>query len=188
MRQVLIWGAGVAGVLTAAAAGVLLVASRRPPEFRVERSILTEASAEDVYHVLSDLSRFPEWSPWHRLDPHMTTELTGDQGHLGASYSWSGNSKVGAGSMTIIETVPSSHVSLKLEFLRPFVATNHCTWRISEEQGQRRVSWSMEGRMDGLFKRACAMLAGMDQSLLDDFDRGLQALKALLEAKPSRCC
>lgn len=179
MQRIAMLGAGAVAV---AVAGILLKASTEPEEYHVERSILTDASAQDVYQVFSDFSRFHEWSPWQRLDPDMATELTGDQGHVGASYSWSGNAKVGAGSMTIIEAVAPAYVQIRLEFLRPFVASGVAVWRVSEEDGRRRVSWSMDGSNDTLLKRAFALIANMDKMLGKDLDAGLAALKTVVES------
>jgi uncharacterized protein YndB with AHSA1/START domain len=174
-----------AGFLVVGFAGFLFTASSRPKEFHLERSILTDASAADVYAAFSDFSRFKEWSPWQKLDPNMATELSGEQGHVGASYSWEGNTKVGAGRMTITELVPNSHVNIQLEFLRPFAATNSCQWRVTEENGRRRITWSMDGSNDTLFKRAFAMLANMDKLVGKDFEAGLASLKLIAEAAPA---
>ncbi len=113
----------------------------------------------------------------------MTTDLTGEQGHVGASYSWDGNAKVGAGRMTVIEAVPESHLTIKLEFFRPFATTNSCQWRVTEEGGKRRITWSMEGSNDTLFQRAFAMVFDMDKMVGKDFEKGLATLKALVEGR-----
>jgi hypothetical protein len=181
MQQYLIAGAAALGV---GVAGFLFTAATRPKEFRLERSILTDASTQEVYAVISDFNRFGEWSPWQELDPNMTTDLSGEVGHVGSCYSWEGNTKVGAGRMTITEAVPSSHLSIRLEFLRPFAATNTTEWRVSEEGGRRRITWLMEGSNDTVFKRAFALLANMDKLVGKDFERGLARLKSLVESSP----
>lgn len=180
MQQPLVIGAGILGLGLAA---FLATAANRPRHFRLERSTLTDASADEVYAVLSDFGRFKEWSPWQELDPDMTTDLSGEQGHVGASYSWEGNQKVGAGRMTITEAAPGSHVTIKLEFLRPFATTSSCQWRVTEEGGKRRVTWSMEGSNDTLFQRAFAMVFNMDKMVGKDFEKGLATLKALVEGQ-----
>ena len=182
MQQALMIGAGVLGL---GLAGFLATAAGRPKHFRLERSILTDASAPDVYAVFSDFARFKEWSPWQALDPNMTTNFTGEQGHVGSSYSWEGNSKVGAGRMTVTEAVADSHVNINLEFLRPFAATNSCVWKVTEEGGKRRISWVMEGSNETVFKRAFAMLVSMDKLVGKDFERGLAALKSVAEGAPA---
>lgn len=171
-------GAGAAAIgLTA----FLLKASSQPKEFRLERSITTQAGADEVYSILSDFARFPDWSPWQKLDPKMTTELTGEQGTVGAAYSWEGNKKVGAGRMTVTEIDPGRSLTIKLEFLRPFATTNTTVWRVDEEAGQRRISWIMQGCNDSLFQRAFAMVANMDKLVGKDFEAGLEALKGIAE-------
>lgn len=55
--------------LAAVLAGVLIVASRRPDDFRVERSIAIAASPEAIASHLDDFHRWTRWSPWEGLDP-----------------------------------------------------------------------------------------------------------------------
>lgn len=179
MVQMVMIGAGAAALGLAA---FLVKASSQPKEFRLERSITTSADADEVYSILSDLARFPEWSPWQKLDPHMTTELLGEQGSVGAGYRWEGNKKVGAGRMTVTELKPGRSVTIKLEFLRPFATTNTTVWQVDEEAEQRRITWIMQGSNDSLFQRAFAMVANMDKMVGKDFEAGLEALKAIVEA------
>ena len=70
----------------------------------------------------NDFHAWPAWSPWARLDPGMHTEYDGPCAGVGAGYTWSGNSKVGRGSMRIIGATPDSRVTIQLEFLKPFNA------------------------------------------------------------------
>ncbi len=51
--------------------------------------------------------------------------------------SWDGNKKVGTGRMTIIESKPSERVRIKLEFLRPFQATNMAEFQFKPESIRR---------------------------------------------------
>ena len=46
----------------------------------------------------------------------------------GASYSWAGNKEVGEGRLTITESRPNDLVRIKLEFMKPFTATNIATF------------------------------------------------------------
>lgn len=160
---------------------VIGVALSRPKAFRYERSMTTAASASEIYSVVSDLRRWAEWSPWHKRDPAMTTENTGGPGEVGATHSWDGNKQVGAGRMTITAVEPDRSIELKLDFIRPFPATNKVIWRIEDEGKERRVVWIMEGANEKLIVRVMVLFMNMEKMIGKDFDDGLASLKELVE-------
>lgn len=161
--------------------GVLIAAARQPREFHVERSITTSAPADRVFAVFSDLARWREWSPYDKHDPDMKTELSAPSHGEGATYAWNGNKKVGEGRLTVARVEPGRAVALDLEFTRPFKCRNHVTWRVEDESGQRRVTWSMDGRNDDLMPRIFSLLIDMDTMCGKDFEAGLATLKAIAE-------
>lgn len=55
----------------------LAFVATRPSQYHVERSLVTKAKAESVFPLVSDLRRFPEWSPWEKLDPGMKKTVGG---------------------------------------------------------------------------------------------------------------
>lgn len=175
----------IIAVLAAIVAVVLIAAMLRSKEFRVERSILSTASAKDIYTVFSDLHRWREWSPYDKRDPAMKMEYSGPALGAGSSYSWNGNSQVGSGRLTIVRAEPDTLVELKLEFFRPFKATNKAMWRVDEEGGQRRITWSMDSVNDNLMTRIVSVFMNMDKMVGTDFEAGLALLKAITERKSS---
>jgi uncharacterized protein YndB with AHSA1/START domain len=162
---------------------VVLVATR-PGEFRVERSVLVAAPPERVFAQVSDFHAWSGWSPWAKLDPAMKTDYSGTDGQIGAAYHWVGNDKVGEGRMTITELAPPRRVAIRLEFLKPFAATNTTVFDLAQEQGGTRVAWVMSGRNDTVGK-LFSLFMDMDKMVGGDFERGLAALKAQAEASKS---
>lgn len=169
----------VLGVL----AMVLLVASRRPGDFRVERRLTIRAKSERLFALVNDFRAWADWSPWAKLDPNMKTEFSGPPSGTGASYKWVGNSKVGEGSMRIRESVPSNKVDIQLEFLKPFKASNQCTFTLlpSADGLATTVSWTMTGK-NALVSKVMGLFMDMDQLIGKDFEKGLANLKASAEA------
>src|SRR3954470_4603565 len=96
----------------------------RPDEFKLARATAIPAPAAAVFAQVNDLHAWEAWSPWAKLDPNSKSTYEGPGAGVGAVMRWSGNKKVGQGSMTIIESRPNELVQFKLEFLRPFKATN----------------------------------------------------------------
>jgi hypothetical protein len=160
----------------------LVVASRQPDTFRVERAVIILAPPATVFAEVDDLHNWPKWSPWQELDPNMTQTYSGPEAGAGASMAWSGNSKAGQGRMTIVESHPNDLVRIRLEFIKPFSVTNASEFTFSPGGSQTVVTWTMTGQNNLMFK-SMHMVMNMDKMLGGDFERGLAKLKAVSEAK-----
>jgi len=147
----------------------------RPDRFRVERSALIHAPADVVFAMLNDLHQWGRWSPYEKLDPNMTKRFEGPPSGPGAVYAWSGNSKAGEGRMTILESRPGERVSLRMEFFKPFAATNQATFTLVASAQGTHVTWSMEGE-NTLMGKAISAFLDMDALLGKDFAEGLANL------------
>ena len=156
----------------------------RPNTYRVERSARIGAPSEAVFAQINDFHNWPAWSPWDKLDPAMKTTFAGPASGVGALYSWTGNSKVGEGSMKITGSAPGSQVVIDLEFLKPFKDSSITTFSLAREGDGTRVSWAVEGRMNFIAKAMC-VFTSMDKMMGGDFERGLTALKAVAESAPA---
>jgi hypothetical protein len=158
---------------------VLFVATR-PAAFRVERSAVVAAPASAVFAQLDDFHNWPAWSPWEHLDPAMTKSMSGAASGTGAVYEWNGNDKVGQGRMIITDTKPDQEVAIRLEFMKPFRATNVTTFALTPVSAGTQVTWSMEGRNNFVGKAMCLFMP-MDKMVGGDFERGLSTLKEVAE-------
>ena len=112
--------AGVAAVIAVLA----VVISMRPTAFHVSRSTKIAAPPSAIFPFINNLRNWEAWSPWAKLDPDCKITFTGPEAGPGAHYHWSGNNKVGEGNMTVVDSRANDDVRLKLEFIRPFKATN----------------------------------------------------------------
>ena len=68
-------------VILAALAGFV---ATRPADFRVVRSRTVAAPPEVVHAYVNDFHKWPEWSPWEKLDPAMKREFSGAPAGTGA--------------------------------------------------------------------------------------------------------
>jgi hypothetical protein len=162
---------------------VVFIATR-PAHFRVERSAQVNAPAAAVFPLIDDFHNWPKWSPWEKLDPGMKKTYSGAPAGTGAQYSWAGNDKAGEGRMTITESKPSELVALKLEFLKPFAATNRATFELTPSGTGTRVKWAMEGS-NGFLAKAFCLVMDMDSLVGKDFEEGLANLNKLAQAAPA---
>jgi hypothetical protein len=159
---------------------VVLVALQ-PAEFSVTRTGTMSAPAADVFAQVNDFHKWNAWSPWAKIDPAMKQTFEGAQAGTGAIYTWLGNKKVGEGRMTITESRPSDLVMIKLEFLKPFKATNATEFTFKPEGNQMLVTWTMTGRKNFIFK-AFGLFMNMDKMIGGDFEKGLANMKAVVES------
>jgi uncharacterized protein YndB with AHSA1/START domain len=172
-------------ILVALAAVVLLflaIVAMQPAEFRVTRTATIDAPPGEVFPHVNDLHNWEAWSPWAKLDPEMKLTYDGPAEGAGASYTWSGNNKVGEGRTTITESRPNERIRLKLEFVRPFAATNDVEFTFRSQGRQTSVTWDMQGR-NGFMSKAFCLFVNMDKMVGGDFEKGLAQLKAVVEAQ-----
>lgn len=156
-------------------------AMSKPDDFRVERSARIAAPAEKIYPLISDLKGFNQWNPWEKKDPGKGQYGAGPTAGPGASYAWDSD-KLGAGRMTIVEAVPSTMVTMRLDFIKPFAATNTAQFALASDGAGTLVTWSMSGR-NNLMSKLMQVFVSMDSMVGDDFTAGLANLKAMAEAK-----
>lgn len=151
----------------------------RPDEFKVERATTVPAPPSAVFAKVNDLRAWEAWSPWAKLDPNAKSTYEGPAAGVGAIMRWSGNNKVGQGSMTIIESRPDEQVGFKLEFLRPFKATNTAVFTFQPAGNQTVVTWTMSGK-NNLMGKIFGLVMDCDKMVGKDFEKGLANLKSVV--------
>jgi hypothetical protein len=161
--------------------GFLGFVSTRPNRFRIERGAVIAAPPETIRPLIEDFRRWPEWSPWEKLDPELKRDLSGPDKGKGAVYAWSGAGKAGQGRMEILEAGPAATV-IALDFIKPFKASNLTRFEYRPEGGSTYLVWSMEGDQPFMGK-LMGVVFNIDKLVGKDFEAGLLALKAAAEAQ-----
>jgi len=171
--------------LVAVAVLFLVVVALRPADFRVTRSATIAAPPATVFEQVNDFHEWDAWSPWAKLDPACRNTFAGAPAGEGAIFAWAGNKQVGEGRMTLTESRPFDLIRIKLEFLKPFRATNMAEFAFQSEGNQTVVTWSMFGKNNFLTK-AIGLFMNCGKIIGGQFERGLAQLKAVAEtAAPS---
>src|SRR5262245_62073016 len=129
----------IVGILALIILAVLAIASAKPDEFRVERSAVINAPPEKVFPNLDYFHKWEPWSPWEKLDPNLKRTYSGSDSGKGAIYAWQGNDKVGEGRMEILESAPPSRLFIKLDFIKPFAASNRTEFTLVPADGGTRL-------------------------------------------------
>lgn len=167
----------IAAVLIGAFVTVVVV---QPDEYRLMHQITIAAPASAIFPHVNDLRQWEDWSPWAKLDPNARISFQGPLAGPGAMFHWSGNDKVGAGTMTITESKPNLRIATRTDFTRPFEGSGNSDFIFSQNGDQTNVIWTMTGRVDFIGKAICLVM-GADRALAPDVEKGLQQLKAVSE-------
>ncbi len=168
---------GAAVVLVVLVVVILL----QPSTFHVERSISILAAPDKPFAKVNDFHAWDAWSPWEGKDPALKKTYSGAASGVGAGYAWVGNKDVGEGRMTIETSDAPRRIGIKIEFIKPFSATNQATYSFVPADGGTRVTWAMDGNKNFVLK-AFHLFVNIDKLIGPDFERGLLALKKVSEA------
>ena len=170
-------------VIVLAVAALLAYAGTRPDTFRIERSIHIAAPIVQVAELIDDFHEWSKWSPWEHIDPTMQRTFSGAEAGVGAVYAWEGTGKVGAGRMEITEMRSGSErsvISIKLDFFKPFKASNTAEFLMKPTDSGTDLNWAMFGPSPFMSK-VMGVFMDMDKMIGKDFEAGLQALKTNAE-------
>ena len=167
-------------ILVVIIAAVLIYAATRPDDFVTARTASIKAAPEAIFPLINDFKRWPEWSPYEKLDPEMKRTLSGGESGKGAAYAWEGNARAGKGRMEIVNSVPSSLVSLKLDFEKPFRANNSVDFTLKPASDTTSVTWAMRGSRPFIAK-LMGLFMNFDTLIGKDFETGLANLKRATE-------
>lgn len=157
--------------------GFLGYVSTLPDDFTVSRSIVVDAPAAEVFPWVNNLHKSHEWSPWTKLDPKGKFTFEGPDEGKGAIFSWEGNDKMGAGRLTITDSLPNEQVTMKLEFKRPMEDTSTAKYILAPQGEKTNVTWTMSGKYANIVGKAICCLMNMDKVVGTQFEEGLSNLK-----------
>jgi hypothetical protein len=159
---------------------IVVVIAARPGEFRVSRSLAMNAPPSAPFAQVNELKRWSVWSPWEKVDPDMKKTYEGPPAGVGATMRWDGDKNIGAGSLTIVESKSGEVIRIRLEFLRPFKATNAAAFTFEPRGRQTLVTWTMTGTHNFMGKAMCLVM-NMDKMIGGQFEKGLADMKAIVE-------
>jgi hypothetical protein len=78
-------------------------------------------------------------------------------------------------------SVPSDLVRVKLEFFKPFAATNTAKFTFRPDGHQTAVTWSMFGQ-NNFMAKTIHLFLNMDKMIGGQFEKGLASMKSVVEA------
>ena len=171
--------------LVAIIAGILIVAAFQPGEFQVKRSTTIAASPLALFEQVNDHRKFAVWNPWLKLDPNVKNTYSGPESGVGAVCSWEGNSDIGAGSATIIESKPNELVRQRMDWKRPMEGIATVDFTFKPEGDKTVVTWAMYGQ-NNFMGKVVSLFVDCDKMVGPHFEQGLVNLGAVAAAAPAK--
>jgi hypothetical protein len=86
----------------------------------------------------------------------------------------------GKGRMLITDSLPSSRISIQVDWVKPFVARNINDFVLEGTGTSTRVTWTMQGPKVFVM-RIMGVFVNMDRTMGRHFETGLANLKAVAE-------
>lgn len=170
-------------IITAILLLLIIIAYLLPRHTHVERSLLINTPANQLFEQVNTLKNWPNWSPWHKIDPKMRIEYFGYQQGVGAKYTWeSENQQVGNGSLTIIKSIPFDTIVTEMDFMKNGKANSNFIF-IKKPSGTL-VTWIMESDLGwNPISRYFGLM--MDRMVGPDFEKGLANLRDVAITLPA---
>jgi Polyketide cyclase / dehydrase and lipid transport len=167
-------------IIVFAIAAILIFAAMQPNSFRVQRSTTIKATPEKIFAAINDFHRWEAWSPWEKIDPAVKRAYSGTESGKGAVYAWEGNNDIGQGRMEIIDSIPSSKLLLKIEFIKPFAAINTVEFNLAQNGENTTITQAMYGPSPFISK-LMGLFFSMDRMVGGKYEEGLATLKTIAE-------
>lgn len=150
-----------------------------PKEVTTSRSIVIDAPPELVFNTVNDLSTWDSWSPWKEADPTIQSTMGEITVGEGATSSWVSENS-GNGKMTITGNQPNEQVDVIVEFEGMGQADSG--WAIEPADGGTQATWKFSTKFPFPWN-AMLLFQDFEGNIHKDYDRGLELLKGVVEAK-----
>lgn len=149
------------------------------PHAHLDASVHINATAQQVFDRMSDLSRFNDWNPFPSMDPTTVSSHEGPASGVGSIFNYEGK-QLGKGRMEIASVHAPRTININMTFWRGKSETHsHSAFVITPAGDGSDVNWTFdEDRGAVMFLMGKLMF---DKMMTKTFTHGLTTLKGLLE-------
>lgn len=176
MSEVLIY---LLAAVAALAGIVLVLAARRPSQFRAARSLSISAPPTRLHGLIDNLRQMNTWNPYALRETGGSMQYSGPEAGPGATCHFAGP-KSGTGSVSVVDSTPS-RIAMRLLMSKPMSCDNRVEFTLKPDGNATEVTWAMSGAQS-LPARIFSLFVDCDRMIARDFDEGLANLKAIAEA------
>jgi hypothetical protein len=163
--------------------GLLLVSAMfMPRNFKVERSLLVDASESDLYQQVANFENWDNWEPWMKMDPDAEFKTTGTG--IGALREWE-SEIIGKGSMELIELEENQKVGATLTFYDPNPMASYSYWSFEKQGSKTFVTMGCSGDLDYPLGRIFGLLVSFEDAMAPDFEKALIGISEAAYSSPT---
>lgn len=159
---------------------VVVVGLFLPTNYKVQRSVVIDASPSQIHKYVGDLNNWDSWEPWREGDPSIVITRGEKTQGIGASQSWVGDS--GDGALTFTKDSPNEGVEYDLVFDDGEYMSQSAIDYDPLEGGETKVTWTMSGDIGAPVIGGYFALM-MNSMVGEMFDKGLSNLKNTVEGQ-----
>lgn len=159
---------------------LLVIALFLKKDYNIVKEVTINKPKAEVYNYVKFLKNQNEFSKWAKMDPNMKKEFRGTDATVGFVSAWEGNKDVGKGEQEIKKITEGERIDYEVRFIKPWESKMDSY--ISTEavgENQTKVKWGISGTMP--YPMNLMRLFGMEKSIGNDLQTGLDNLKALQE-------
>lgn len=166
------------GIIAAIIAVLLIVAAFSPKAYSLQRDILIDKPAGQVFDYVKFLKNQEKFSKWATMDPHMLKTYTGVDGTPGFISAWdSKEKKVGKGEQEIIKITDNIKIEFEIRFIKPFPGVAQSYISTTAITGNSTtVVWALASKM-AFPMNIMLLFMNMDTMIGKDLEIGLENLK-----------
>ena len=152
-------------------------------EFDLSRTVVINRPKAEVYAYLRQLRNQQDWVSWYERDTKTKFKFKGEDGKVGSTAYWKGNSKVGEGIQKITKIRDGKIIEVQILLLKPYKTLSLIYAGVKEiEPGRTKIVWGLRGAHR--FPASVLMLFyGMDKAFGAGLEKSLANLKQVLESK-----
>lgn len=138
------------------------------------------ASKKDVFNMIKQLERYPEWSPFLITDPKQKHNVTGENGEIGSTFHWEGVTEKSKGHQTLDSLNTNKYLRMSCEIEKPFKGSPVFEYKIVETENGVKLIQDFNLRLSR-FSNFMTKLFGVKKKMIASNKLGLKRLKELIE-------
>ncbi len=162
--------------------GIIVVSRIQPDAYTVEREASIDAPPEVVFAHVNDFHKWQQFNAWADTDPNAVYTYPGAESGVGAGYHWKGNSDMGEGNMTILESRPNEYVKVDMEFIEPFAGKAITEYMLTPIQGGTQLTQRMTSE-HSFFSKIMCLFMDMDKMIGEKFEEGQRRMQKALNGQ-----
>lgn len=167
----------VLGALLIAGVILSLVAPKR---ISVTNKQFIHASKQQVFDQLRFMKNFPKWSPFLVQDPEQKYTVSGQDGEVGATYSWEGVKEKSKGSQRVAKLKSTDEVLIECNITVPFQSNPTFSYSLVERDGGVEVVQHFDTEMP-VPSNIFGLLLNLKEKISATNKQGLELLKKVSE-------